>query len=119
DSLVSGFLDPRDTDQNRHATTVLAEVLLLECLQGACHLHLFNKLCVASAPIWRREVCPAHATCNQILTLVSHHAKKRVVGLDDRASEINDENPYNVCVDQAPDFCFPVLQIGIQPSVFQ
>ena len=81
--------------------------------------HLFDPLCIAGAPFRRRQVRPAHVTRDEVLALVSQHAKKRVVGLDDLTSEIDDENSDDVGVDQAPDLRFPFLKIAIETRVFQ
>ena len=71
------------------------------------------------APFRRRQVRPAHATRDEILTIVSHHAEKRVIGLDDLPFEIPDEDPDDVGVDQAPDLRFAFCEIAVQAGVLQ
>ena len=43
--------------------------------------------CIEIAPFRRRQVRPTHATGKEILPVVSHHAKKGVIGLDDPTFE--------------------------------
>src|SRR6516162_848093 len=58
DTLVPRILQARRTDQDGHAAAILAKIFFLECLRGAGHFHLLNRLSVAVPPFRRRQVRP-------------------------------------------------------------
>ncbi|MNU01475.1 hypothetical protein D3C72_2448940 [compost metagenome] len=66
---------------------------------------------IAVEPFRRGQLCPAEATGDEILTLVAHDAEERVIGLEDPASELPDEDPDNVSVDQALDLRFALFEL--------
>src|SRR6516225_10338001 len=101
DTLVPRILQARRTDQDGYAAAILAKIFFLECLRGAGHFHLLNRLSVAVPPFRRRQVRPAHATRDEILTVVSHNVEKRVIGLNDPTFETIDKYADDVGVDQA------------------
>ena len=86
---------------------------------GSGRLHLVEPQRVGGVPLRRRQVRPAQAARNEILTLVSQHAKKGVVRINDVTCQINDRNSDNVGVNQSADFCFSFLKIAIKTRVLQ
>ncbi len=118
-ALVSLFVARGRAEQHRHTAPILAQQLLLVRLQAPGHLQLLNVPCAAVAPFRRRQVRPAHATGDEILTVVPHHAEKRVIGLDNPTVELPEVDPDDVGVDQTPDLGFPLFDIAVQTSVFQ
>ena len=73
----------------------------------------------AVAPFRRSQVRPADAARGEVLAVVSHDAEKRVIGLDDPAVEVPDEDPDDIGVDQAPDLGFAFRQIAVETGVLQ
>src|SRR5262249_50233992 len=106
DALTSAFFEGRDTDQNGHAASILPEIFLLEWLQDPGRLELSKELCVAVAPLPGSDLRPAQATRDKILTIMSDHAKKRVICLQNPACQVPDEDPDDVGFDQASDLRF-------------
>jgi hypothetical protein len=47
----------------------------------------------------RRKVSPADAARDEILTIVSHHVEKGVIGIGDPTVKIPDDDPDDVGVD--------------------
>jgi hypothetical protein len=70
-------------------------------------------------PFRRRQVRPAQPTGNEILTILPHHAKKRVVGLEDLSFGFPDEDPDDIGVNQSPDLGFAFHDIAVEAGVFQ
>src|SRR5262249_47530260 len=120
DTLVAAFFEARHTDQHGHTAAILPEVLLLERLQAPGHLQLRDPPPpMPVEPFRGRKVRPAQAARDKILTVVSHHAKKRVIGLKNPTSKLPDDDPNDVGVDQTSDLRFPFLKFAIQTTVFQ
>ena len=119
DTLVPAFFEGRRAEQHGHTAAVLPEVLLLERLQAPALLVLFHQPRVAVAPFRRRQICPAYATGDEILAVVSHHTEKRVIGLENLTFEIPNEDPDDVGVDQAPDLRFAFCEIAVQAGILQ
>src|SRR5262249_14398506 len=117
DTFIRAFFEARDADQHLHAAAIFAEILLFERWQAAGHLQLCHPSYVEVPPFRRREVRPAYATRDHILTLISQHVEKLVIGLDDPTFEIPDEDPDDVSVDQAPDLRFAFLELAVQTAV--
>src|ERR1700722_8955140 len=95
------------------------EILLLRWLEGPRQSPLIDPPCIASAPLRRRQVGPAHAARDDILALVPHHAKKRVVRLDDPTPEVDNKDSDYVGVDKAPNLRLPLLEIVIEARVLE
>ncbi|MGA7263176.1 MAG: hypothetical protein WCA23_11740 [Stellaceae bacterium] len=57
------------------------------------------------------------ATRGEILSVVSHHAEKRVIRVKNATFEIPDDDPDDVGVDQAPDLLFALFKIALQVDV--
>ena len=92
DPLAAFFVERRDTDQHGNAGAILAEIFLFERLQPAAQLQLRHKLSnIAVQPFRRCEIDPTQAAGGKILTIVSHHVEKRIVGLNDLTFEIPGE----------------------------
>ena len=70
-------------------------------------------------PFLGRQSAPGEPAGDEIRSVVSHNAEKFVIGLKDPAFEISDQDADDVGFDQAPDLCFPLLQIAVQTGVFQ
>src|SRR5215469_2873173 len=70
-------------------------------------------------PFRRGEVRPAQATRDEILTVVSHHAEKGVIGLENPTSKLPDDDPDDIGINQAPDLRFALGEIAIQLSIFE
>ncbi len=74
---------------------------------------------VAVEPFRRCEVGPAQAARDEIVTVVSHDAEKRVIGLQNPTSKLPDDDPDDVGVDQASDLRFAFAEIAVQARIFQ
>ena len=70
-------------------------------------------------PFRRRQVRPAQAARDEILTIVPHHAEKRIIGLDDLPFGLPEEDPDDVGVNQSPDLGFAFHDIAVQAGVLQ
>src|SRR5262249_42173448 len=79
----------------------------------------FSGPCEAVAPVRWLQVPQAYATRNEIRTVVSHHAEKRVIGLDNPLSELPGEDPDDVGVNQAPDLRFAFCEMAVQMGILQ
>jgi len=92
DALAALLVEGRDADQHGDVGAILAEILLFERLQFAAQLQLRQKLSnVAVEPFRWCEIESIQAAGGKILTVVSHHVEKRIVGLDDLSFEIPGE----------------------------
>jgi hypothetical protein len=111
-SLPARSVDCRRADENGHPAAVLAEVLLLERLDGYGRLHLVEGARIALAPFGRRQVRPAHAARQEIGTIVSDHPEECIVGLDDLTIDRPDDDPDDVCVHQAADLRLALIQLS-------
>ncbi len=100
DALVSPFFEGCHTDQHGHAGTVFPEVLLFERLQTPGPLVFPDALCLAVEQVRGRYIRPAHAACDEILTLVSDDAKEGVIGLKNATVEIPEKYPDKIGVEQ-------------------
>src|SRR5262249_36340610 len=118
-TLAPSFLEGRATEQHGHAAAVLPEILLLERSHAPGHPVLTDHLCIALAPVGWRQIRPAETAVDDVVAVVSDHAQKRVISLEDAAVEIPDEDPDDVRVDQAPDLRLALLDMPIQPCVLQ
>src|SRR5882757_8374134 len=93
-ALVSRSLKGCHANEHRHAASVFPKVLLLERRQASRHDELGHPaVFVAITPFGRRQFVPGHATCDEILTVVTQHGEERVVCLEDLAFEFEDEYP--------------------------
>src|SRR5271154_288104 len=119
DPLISAFFKSRYTDQHWHPAAVFPEVLLLEWWQAPTHLVLFDPSDVRILPFRGCQIRPSDAANDEIITIVSHNAKKRVVSLKDAAVEIPNEDSDDVRVDQAPDLRLALLEIAEETGVLQ
>ena len=119
DPMVLTFLEQCPADQHRHTAAIFPEILLLERLHCPDHLQVRDSLCVAVAPFRRRQVRPAYATRDKIVPVVSNHAKKRVIGVENMTFDIPDDDPDDVGVDQAPDFLVALLKVALELDVFR
>ena len=118
DTLVRIFFEGCNTDQHGHAAAVLPEELLFERLQAAGHLQLRHQLLfVTGEPFRRRQIRPADGCRDEILAVVSHHTKKRVIGLENPTLEIPNEDPDDVGIHQASDPSFAFGEIPVQARV--
>ena len=59
------------------------------------------------------------AARNQVLTAISYNAEKRVIGLKNSTFGIGNEDPDDVGVDQTPDLCLTLLEVGVQTGVLK
>src|SRR6266571_1650174 len=83
DALASTFKQ-RTSNQHGHAAAIFPEKLLLVWLNSPGGPHARQATFVALATFGRREIRPAHATRDEIFTVVLQHAQKRFVGPNDR-----------------------------------
>src|SRR4051794_16810087 len=90
DTVLPACFGSGRTDHDGHTAAVLPEILLLERLRAPRPPALGEGPFAALTPLWRRQVPPVHPARDQILTLVSHHAKKSVIGLENLAAGIPD-----------------------------
>jgi len=117
DALVPTFLEARCADEYGDTAAVFPEVLLLERCAGSGHLQLFNGPCVGVAPFRRRQVRPAYATQDKILSIVSDDTEKRVIGIQNPPFVIPDEDPDDVGVDQTADPRLSFAEIAVKTGV--
>ena len=109
----------RRADQHGNTAAVFPEVLLLERLRfpvifsSAPHRSSRSRHSGGVSSVQRTR------PDDEILAVVSHHAQKRVIGLNDPTFEIPDENPDDVGVDQAPDLRFAFCEIAVKPRILQ
>src|SRR5690349_12338951 len=114
DTLVPTFFEVRGADEHGHAAAVPPEVLLLVRLRGSGHLQFFNGPFVMVAPFGRRQVRPAKATRDEVLTVVPHDTEECIISLENPTFEIPDVDPNDVRIDQAPDLRLPVLKTAVE-----
>src|SRR5579862_4232648 len=96
--------EDHSTDQDWHAAAVLAEVVPLKGLQAPGTLELCDKLlAIPATPLGEGEIGPAQAACDEILLFVSNYPEKRVIGLENGAIEVPNEDPDDITVYQPPD----------------
>jgi hypothetical protein len=107
------FVERGRADQHGHPTAVLAEVFLLRRWQAPGCLQPFDGPRIEIAPFRRGQVRPAHATGDEILTVVAHHAKKGVIGLDDPTFEFPEVDADDVGVDQTSDLGLALFEIAV------
>ena len=114
DGLPRFLADRGTADQHGHAAAVFAEVFLLTRLDGSGGHHVYHTLRGVVAPFRRRQVRPAHATGDDIFTIVLDDAKKCVVGLENPPLHIPDEDADDVGVDQPSDLRFTLFDLSLQ-----
>ena len=122
DTLVPGFFEGRRSNQDGHATAVFAEVFLLVWRDGSGRCQLGQGALSSGAPFRRRQLGPVQATPGEILAVVSHHFKERIIRLSEAhfvrfvglPFDLELENPHDVGIDQTPDlrFAFPEGLLG-------
>ena len=72
------------------------------------------------APFRRRQVRPAQAACDEILTVVSHHAEKRVIGLENVARRDSQMKiPMMLASTRRRIFASRSAEIAVQAGVLQ
>src|SRR5215831_4647101 len=108
-TFISPFFEEGSAEQYGHPAAVFPEILFLEGLEPPRLLYLCHGTFVAVAPFWRSQVSPADATRNKIFTVVSHHVKKRFIGLNNLTFKVPNTDPNNVRVDQTSDPGFQPL----------
>src|SRR5271166_6299371 len=120
---VGLVFEARRPDQYGHTAAVLPQILLLIWLDGSGHLQLSHSPCIAVTPFRRRQLCPPHTTRNDVFTVVSYHAQKRVIGLDnwpvDLPFDRPDEDSDDVGVDETTDFGFALFEIAVQTGILE
>src|SRR5260370_30338600 len=91
-TLILTF-EARSTNQYGHAAAVLADVVPFKRLQAPGALDLCGELLtIAAKPLSSRQISPAQAARDEILTLVSRHTEKRIIGLENGAIEFPNED---------------------------
>ena len=110
---IWSFIQRRSADQHRNSAAVSSEVLLLPWLCGSGGHHFGYPPCGVVLPLLRCQVCPAHATRDEIFTIVLYQVEKRVIGLDDPTVDIPDKDADDVGLDQAPNLRFAFCEIAI------
>src|SRR6202043_348257 len=101
DALTPASFEGRRADQHGHTAAIFPEILFFVWLKSPGRVQYWEGAFVALAPFGRRQVCPAHLTRDEIPTVVPHHQKKRVIGLENPAFRLPNEDADNVGVDQA------------------
>jgi hypothetical protein len=84
-ALLAAFLKSRGADEDGDTTAIFAQILLLERLNNSDRPQLCHCPFVALLPLRWRQVPPVHTARDEILALVSHDPKERVVGLNEDA----------------------------------
>ncbi len=80
-----------------------------------CH----NFLTIAVAIFGGCHIGPAQATCEEILTLVSDHTKKRVIGLENCAIEVPNLDSDDIGVYQPPYLRLALGKVAVQASILE
>ena len=83
DTLVPGFFEGRRSNQDGHATAIFAEVFLLVWRDGSGRCQFSQGALRSGAPFRRRQLGPVQAITGEILALVSHHFKERIIRFGD------------------------------------
>src|SRR5882724_2687300 len=118
-TLLLAF-EARSTNQYGHAATILANVFPFKRLQAPGTLDLCQKfLAIAPAPLGHGQIGPAQAARDEILTLVSQHPQKRVIGLENGAIEVPNEDAEDISVYQPPDLRFALGKVAVQASILE
>jgi len=118
-ALVAALAEGHRAHQDGNAAAVLAEVLLLERLDGS---RRFISAKARSSPARHSpgvQLRPTDPAGGEILAVVSHHAEEGVVGLEEAAVQVPEADPDDVGVDQAPDLRFPLLEVAVEAGVLQ
>ena len=102
-----------------NAAAIFTEVLLLSCLNGSFRLFLCHGAFSVVEPLRRCQVLPAHATRDEIFPAVSQHVEKSIVGLRYFTSDIPDEDPDNIGVDEAPNLGFALFKIAVKTGILE
>src|SRR5262249_17417994 len=79
-ALVLVALKHRGANEDGDTTAVLAEILLLERLNGPDRSQFCQRAHVALVPFRRAELRPAHASPVKVFPIISQDTQKRVVG---------------------------------------
>src|SRR5208337_3109698 len=74
------FVEGRGGEQNRHTTTVFAEVLLLDRRAEPGRLVLAHPLFLTLAPVRRRQISPSEYARRKIVAGIPNNSQKCVVG---------------------------------------
>src|SRR5215472_16959583 len=111
DTLILSILEARRADQYGQAAAVFPKILLLELWDTPRQFQLSEGTFVTVAPFRRRQIGSVQATRGEILSVVSHHSEKRVVGITNAAFEIENRDPDNVRVEQASDLPVSLFDI--------
>src|SRR5262249_1629627 len=110
-----GFtFETRCANQYRHPAIVLANEIPFKRLQATGTLDLFDKVLTKTAePLGRRQISPAHPARKQVLTLVPQQTEKCVVGVENGAVEIPNDDPDDVGVYQPPDLRLAFRKVAV------
>src|SRR5262249_5129302 len=92
DALASVLFEHCAANQDRNATAVLAEILLLEWLDGPDPLKLCNVLRIVFVPFGWRQRPAMQPTRSEVLPIVPDDAEKGVIGLEDTTFQIPDHD---------------------------
>ena len=113
------FIERCSSNQHRHAAAVFPEVLLLVGLGDSDRRQFSHSLRVPVMPFRRRQLSPAQSTRLQVCLLVSDYPEKRPIRLQNSTVESPDQNPDDIRLGKASEFCSPFLKIAIKAGVFQ
>src|SRR6516164_2045624 len=112
----------RSVKSRTNATASLplfSKILFLERLNGPGLSQFCQGANVALAPFRRGQLGPVHAARNQILTGISYDTEKRVIGIDNPALEVDNEDPNDIGIDQMSDLPFAIFEVAIKPRILE
>ena len=118
-ALIRRIVEEGGADQHRDAAAVLAEKFFLDRdgHPGGAH---FREPAGGEVPVFRwRHAFPVQCTGQQLLSRVTDHVEKSVVGIRVAAAHIPKANADDVGLDQAPDAGMAVTHIGIEAGVVE
>ena len=112
-TLVTALFKCCATNQHGHTAAVFSDIFLFERLEPAATFLLFDLCVLPLAPFGRRQVRPPYAARKPGPRDRSSPCEEIVIGLNDAAIDIPDENPDYIGVHQAPNLRFAFCEIAV------
>src|SRR4051794_15323906 len=121
------LVESGETHKYRDASAVLAEVFLLERQYGPSRVDLRRRVGIPVAPLRRGQKTLAQQPSRKVLTVVSDHPEKGVVGVDDGniasldvpAAGLPHIGADDVGIDKPADLALAFGDVAVQTSVLE
>ena len=117
DALIAVLFEHRPTDHHGDARAVLVVILLLEWVHDPVHFEHCDVARVEVMPLRGSQLHAVQTTRREILAVVSYDPKERIIGLENLAFDLPDDDADDVGIEQAPDLLVPLFQIAVEPDV--